>query len=229
MAWRGSGVRIPLAPRLEGFRRDSEAFFFTVSRRLPGNPLIGCENQESENHDRRSTVPAPRTHRIQSRQTAARTNRHSPRHRRTVAGGPKRVRIAKTYYWAKVAHLAEHNDQLAQPTYEARISQTSAKSTTRPPRPAACSSSHRICSARSRPRTPSPTSWGWTWNSTRVCANAASANGRHDPRGDLRALRRRLPFLARPHGRRNQAWRGKPHPYGPTRRGSRARHRRQTP
>ena len=39
-------------------------------------------------------------------------------------------------------------------------------------------SSHRICSARSRPRTPSPTSWGWTWNSTCVCANAASANGR---------------------------------------------------
>ena len=26
--------------------------------------------------------------------------------------------LAKTYYWAKVAHLAEHNDQLAQPTYE---------------------------------------------------------------------------------------------------------------
>ena len=25
--------------------------------------------------------------------------------------------LAKTYYWAKVAHLAEHNDQLAQPTY----------------------------------------------------------------------------------------------------------------
>ena len=26
--------------------------------------------------------------------------------------------LATTYYWAKVAHLAEHNDQLAQPTYE---------------------------------------------------------------------------------------------------------------
>ena len=25
--------------------------------------------------------------------------------------------LAKTYYWAKVAHLAEHNDQLAQPAY----------------------------------------------------------------------------------------------------------------
>ena len=26
--------------------------------------------------------------------------------------------LAKTYYWAKVAHLAEHNDQLAQPAYK---------------------------------------------------------------------------------------------------------------
>ena len=26
--------------------------------------------------------------------------------------------LAKTYYWAKVAHLAEHNEQLAQPSYE---------------------------------------------------------------------------------------------------------------
>ena len=25
--------------------------------------------------------------------------------------------LAKTYYWVKVAHLAEHNDQLAQPAY----------------------------------------------------------------------------------------------------------------
>ena len=25
--------------------------------------------------------------------------------------------LAKTYYWAKVSHLAEHNEQLAQPTY----------------------------------------------------------------------------------------------------------------
>ena len=29
----------------------------------------------------------------------------------------KRVRTRQTYYWAKVAHLAEHNDQLAQPAY----------------------------------------------------------------------------------------------------------------
>mgnify|MGYP000653505304 CR=1 FL=1 len=134
MAWRGSGVRIPLAPRLEGFRRDSEAFFFTVSRRLPGNPLIGCENQESENHDRRSTVPAPRTHRIQSRQTAARTNRHSPRHRRTVQADQSAYELAKTYYWAKVAHIADHNDELAQPAYEARISPILTKSTMHRPR-----------------------------------------------------------------------------------------------
>ena len=179
MAWRGSGVRIPLAPRLEGFRRDSEAFFFTVSRRLPGNPLIGCENQESENHDRRSTVPAPRTHRIQSRQTAARTNRHSPRHRRTVAGGPKRVRTRQNLLLGESRGISPNITTSSRNPHTATpIWPTSTKSTTRPPRPAACSSSHRICSARSRPRTPSPTSWGWTWNSTRVCANAASANGR---------------------------------------------------
>ena len=83
--------------------------------------------------------------------------------------------LAKTYYWAKVAHLAEHNDQLAQPAYgNAHLADVDEINNA----PAACSSSHRICSARSRPRTPSPTSWGWTWNSTRVCANAASANGR---------------------------------------------------
>lgn len=26
--------------------------------------------------------------------------------------------LAKTYYWAKVAHIADHNDELAQPAYE---------------------------------------------------------------------------------------------------------------
>lgn len=45
----------------------------------------------NEMHDRRSTLPAPRTHRIQSRKTTARPNRHSPRHRRQVAGRPKRL------------------------------------------------------------------------------------------------------------------------------------------
>ena len=45
----------------------------------------------NEMHDRRSTLPAPWTHRIQSRKTTARPNRHSPRHRRQVAGRPKRL------------------------------------------------------------------------------------------------------------------------------------------
>ena len=26
--------------------------------------------------------------------------------------------LAKKYYWAKVAHLADHNDELAQPAYK---------------------------------------------------------------------------------------------------------------
>ena len=40
--------------------------------------------------------------------------------------------LAKTYYWAKVAHLAEHNDQLAQPAYGNAHLPTSTKSTTPP-------------------------------------------------------------------------------------------------
>ena len=61
--------------------------------------------------------------------------------------------LAKTYYWAKVAHLAEHNDQLAQPAYgNAHLAD--------------------VDEINNAP------AWGWTWNSTRVCANAASANGR---------------------------------------------------
>lgn len=45
----------------------------------------------NEMHDRRSIVPTSRTHRLQPRKTAARPNRHSPRHRRQVAGRPKRL------------------------------------------------------------------------------------------------------------------------------------------
>ena len=87
--------------------------------------------------------------------------------------------LAKTYYWAKVAHLAEHNDQLAQPAYgNAHLADVDEINNA----PAAARRmlvvSSDLVSRAQQTRTPSPTSWGWTWNSTRVCANAASANGR---------------------------------------------------
>ena len=65
--------------------------------------------------------------------------------------------LAKTYYWAKVAHIADHNDELAQPAYEARISPILTKSTRHRPRADAWSSYHPTFSAPNRPLTPSPT------------------------------------------------------------------------
>ena len=53
--------------------------------------IVLARHSYNEMHDRRSIVPTSRTHRLQPRKTAARPNRHSPRHRRQVAGRPKRL------------------------------------------------------------------------------------------------------------------------------------------
>ena len=65
--------------------------------------------------------------------------------------------LAKKYYWAKVAHLADHNDELAQPAYKARISPISTKSTRRRPQVDAWSSCRQTFSAPNRLPTPLPT------------------------------------------------------------------------
>ncbi len=86
--------------------------------------------------------------------------------------------LAKTYYWAKVAHLAEHNEQLAQPSYGGADLASLDEINNAPAARRRMIVVSWICSARGRPRTPSPISWDSTWNPTLGCGNAASANGR---------------------------------------------------
>ena len=63
--------------------------------------LLLIRHSYNEIHDRRSTVPTPRTHRLQPRTTPTRTNRHTPRHHRQMASRPKRIRTGKNLLLGK--------------------------------------------------------------------------------------------------------------------------------
>ena len=83
----------------------------------------------NEMHDRRSIVPTSRTHRLQPRKTLQGQIDIPLDIVGRWQADQSAYELARTYYWAKVAHLADHNDELAQPAYEARISPISTKST----------------------------------------------------------------------------------------------------
>lgn len=65
--------------------------------------------------------------------------------------------LAKTYYWAKVAHIADHNDELAQPAYEGAYLADLNEINEAPAASRRMSSYHPTFSAPNRPLTPSPT------------------------------------------------------------------------
>ena len=107
----------------------------------------------NEMHDRRSIVPTSRTHRLQPHKTLQGQIDIPLDIIGRWQADQSAYELARTYYWAKVAHLADHNDELAQPAYEARISPISTKSTRHRPQADACSSCRQTFSAPNRPPT----------------------------------------------------------------------------
>ena len=119
--------------------------------------------------------------------TAARPNRHSPRHRRT---GGRRTKARTNSPKPTIGRKSRISPNITTSSRNPRMKGAHLADIRRNQRrarrePAACSSSHRICSARSRPRTPFADLHGAGRGPRPASARTQLRRmGGHDPRGD---------------------------------------------